>query len=378
MPRIRRPKTITIGPIKARPIRGPHKDDPKRWYWRAMVWEGRGKNGETVWTGWCTRSDAMTALTKVMTELSPTETSRPMLRAEQIITVRDLLEHWMAAIHDRARAGSLSPRTATSYQVCARRLAGAMGDVALTRLDLGTLGKYRDERLKAGSAHATIDLDIRALRVAWKWAQDRGIGPTKVLPRFRVKGPHARSKHTPTQADVLAVIEQLDGWPLIAVRLLAATGARIGEVAVLRWESVDIEREQVTLNGKTGLRVIPLAPEIVDMLTTWREQNGTSADYLLGVAPKTTRTAVGTTHLSGACKAACVPRFTAHGLRRYAVDTLLRAGIDVGTAAAMLGHSPEVMLRSYRKATMGDMRDALRKTSLGQTPQGKVVAFPKQ
>jgi hypothetical protein len=57
---------------------------------------------------------------------------------------------------------------------------------------------------------------------------------------------------------------------------------------------------------------------------------------------------------------------------------MLRAGIDVGTAAAMLGHSPEVMLRSYRKATMGDMQDALKKTSLGQIPQGKVVAFPNR
>lgn len=50
----------------------------------------------------------------------------------------------------------------------------------------------------------------------------------------------------------------------------------------------------------------------------------------------------------------------------------------MSNAAAMLGHSPEVMLRSYRKATMIDMRDALRKTSLDQTPQGKVVALPKQ
>jgi integrase len=72
----------------------------------------------------------------------------------------------------------------------------------------------------------------------------------------------------------------------------------------------------------------------------------------------------------------CVPRFTAHGLRRDPINTLLRGGVDVGTAAAMLGHSPKVMLRNYRKATMGDIRDALRKTGLGQAPQGKVVGNP--
>jgi hypothetical protein len=42
----------------------------------------------------------------------------------------------------------------------------------------------------------------------------------------------------------------------------------------------------------------------------------------------------------------------------------------------MLGHSPEVMLKSYRQATMGDMRDALQRTALGRIPGGRVVAFP--
>jgi hypothetical protein len=51
-------------------------------------------------------------------------------------------------------------------------------------------------------------------------------------------------------------------------------------------------------------------------------------------------------------------------------------GCDVGTAATLLGHSPEVMLRVYRKATMGDMRDALRRAGLGRLPQGQVVSFP--
>jgi hypothetical protein len=34
------------------------------------------------------------------------------------------------------------------------------------------------------------------------------------------------------------------------------------------------------------------------------------------------------------------------------------------------------MLKSYRQATMGDMRDALQRTALGRIPGGRVVAFP--
>jgi integrase len=60
-----------------------------------------------------------------------------------------------------------------------------------------------------------------------------------------------------------------------------------------------------------------------------------------------------------------------HGLPTHA-----HLGCDVGTAATLLGHSPEVMLRVYRKVTMGDMRDALRRAGRGRLPQGQVASFP--
>ena len=97
---------------------------------------------------------------------------------------------------------------------------------------------------------------------------------------------------------------------------------------------------------------------------------------MLGVAHKTVTNGLCSIYLKRACEAAQVRRFTPHGLRRHAVDSLIRAGIDVGTAARLLGHSPEVMLRAYRQPTMTDMRDALSRTGLGTLPEGKVLVFP--
>lgn len=40
-------------------------------------------------------------------------------------------------------------------------------------------------------------------------------------------------------------------------------------------------------------------------------------------------------------------------------DTCQRRGVDVGTYAAMVGHTPEEALRAYRRPTVDDLRAAL-------------------
>ena len=70
--------------------------------------------------------------------------------------------------------------------------------------------------------------------------------------------------------------------------------------------------------------------------------------------------------LESACKAAQVPYFTPHGLRRMVIDQLYTSGVDVGTVAAMLGQSPQVALRYYRQARRSDKETAARIAGLGE------------
>ena len=62
-----------------------------------------------------------------------------------------------------------------------------------------------------------------------------------------------------------------------------------------------------------------------------------------------------------------------HGLRRLAADTMARAGVDVGTAAAITGHDPKTMLEFYRTAPATDMALAVQMARLRIRPQGKVI-----
>jgi integrase len=365
-PKAKRPKSLAVDPIKARVIRGPNAEG--RWYWQAVVY--RDATERTVWSGWATREQASQELAALVAGGDLGGARRPDPTVE---TVGDVLETWLGS---QAKRVGLSPHTMKHYTARAKPLHDVIGAVRPDRVDLLTIERFRDTRMHSGAAPATVAKELKILGIAWRWGRELGYCPARDLPKVAIKAHPVRSRQTPTPADVLGVLDHLDGWPYLATRLLFATGARVGEIAVLRWEAVDLQRATLTLCGKTGPRSFPLSPDLAAML---RPRAGAPADLVLGVTPNMVRGHLGTRHLAAACARAGVPRFSPHGLRRATVDALLRAGVDVGTAASLMGHTPAVMLAAYRQATDDDRRQAITAAALGAVPGGgKVIGFRRR
>lgn len=117
-------------------------------------------------------------------------------------------------------------------------------------------------------------------------------------------------------------------------------------------------------------------PGLPRVLAAWRrEPQAPEEATVLGLTVSSFNSYFGPRKLRQACEAAGVKRFTPSGLRRAAVDTMARAGVDIGIAAAITGHSPEVMLRHYRGFTEDDKRRAAEVACLGEIPEGRVAAF---
>jgi len=290
---------------------------------------------------------------------------QPTLRS-----VRELLEAWVA--YRQAQPG-LAWQTFRNSRSRARHVSQDLGTVRLDRLNLEAVERYRDGRLRGGAATATVHKELQALRMAWEWGRARGYSPDRDLPRVRVRVKPTRDRHTPCRADVLAVLDELDGWARLAVLLLYATGARIGEVSDLRWKDVDLALGEIRLSGKTGTRYVPVAPAVVSALREWGEAEPEAT--VLGVSTKVPRAQLSVRILAPACERAKVRRFTPHGLRRAAVDLMATAGVDIGTACTITGHSARVMLEHYRSATRADRRRAVEAAALGALPEGKVLPF---
>ena len=365
MPKQRRPASFRIGrKITVRVVRGPHKADPKRWYWRA---DRSGPDGrECVWTGWGTAAEVEL---QIAGRFSEGRLDDPVARArDEVRTVRDLLEVWVGHQEERAEAGRITESTREVYARVGRRICRQpLGSCALTELRAGRLERYVNQRLAAGAAAASVRVELTVLKAAWDWGQQHDLVPQRVLRKPEVKVPRGE-RFTPTREEWERVRAHLpEGWPRDVLALQGLLGCRIGALSWLKQEDVDLERELVTLRNKGKTRTVPLPPEAREILSRWVRPGGTGRVFHAASA-STIRSTLGTRHLRAACAAARVPYFTPHGLRRMVERELALAGVPIQTFAAILGHCPQVALSAYSAVRKEDMRAAFSQAGIGDGP----------
>lgn len=339
-----RPAPAVVGALHLTAVRGPNAAGA--WYWRI-----RDEQRRTRWTGWARRPEALTHLHQLAGEPEPGPTLR---------TVGELLRVYLDA---RERDRELAASSLGYYHRALRHPERLLGELPLEQLDLASLEGYRNARLGEGAAPRTVAHELGSIRSAWRWAVQNEHLQATPLPQVRVKvRGYVLNHRTPTEGEVGLALAQLRGEVLLAAQLLAITGARISEVTGLRPQDVDLRRGVLHLDGKTGPREFPLTPGLRALLTERAQALGERLLALRAGDPqKQVRMA-----LASACAAAGVAAFTPHGLRRMAVNRLLRAGVDPKVAAALTGHSVSVMLTIYRSTSFEEKVEGVRQAGLGR------------
>jgi integrase len=356
---------IVMGDVRARAIRGRGARGPEdgRIYWRAEL------RRRTVWTGWATRAEATAALLQLIT--AGVEGARP--RVGDVRTLRDLLEYWVGThlVGSQRAEGTIS-----NQRWGAKRTAKRIGDVRLDRLTLQVLEQDVRERLRVGDSALTIRLDLGIIQRAWNWGRKLGATPDRAIEIPHVKPKNKRAKRTPPLREVRELGRWLRDnappWVLPVLLTQAATGARRGELAKLRWSSLLRDEGAIRLEGKTGERVVPVRDDVFEML-----------DSLPRTGPQVFGRAVATleqarVYFRAGQVALGQEPWTPHGLRRLAVNTAARNGVEIGTAADMFGHSPEMMIEIYRQVSAEDRRAGMERARLGFDLDAPVVPFRKQ
>ena len=348
----KRPRRLAVGRVILRAIRGPKPDDRRCWYWQAQVSESGARR--TVWSGWARPEEAVGLVTGLLAA-SPGLVPGGDRPVSALLTVRDLLEVYVGRARGRLDAGGLSHRGFVNLRTDAVHLVEHLGEVQVGQLGVLEQEGYVDARLPV-AASSVVHRELKTLRAAWNWGASAKLIEDRPLPRVRLAVQPTRPRYNPTQAEVWRVVEQLQGWPKFVAGMLATTGARVGEIAELRWEQVCLASGHVTFDGKTGRRDFPISEQVREVLS-WAPP-GSGTEFVHGRSPGTVRGSFSSAKLANACTAAGVRRFASHGFRRAAVDALQRAGVDVKTAADLLGHSVETMLKYYREVSADDRRDA--------------------
>lgn len=348
----KRPAPFQVDQVRVRVHSGPRPDG--RWRWRADRPDGHAGR-VAVWSGWGTREEAGAA---VMAAIGDQSKTAP---ANELVTVRDLLETWVASQGSRQ---DVADRTrASAVEAGHRLLAHNLGSVSLDTLERRELERHRDAALRAGVAGSTIQRDLKYLRQAWRWGQEIDEIAPRLLPRVRVERVRpVRTRYTPTTEEVIALLEGVTERVYRGLVLLAGSGCRIGEISGLRWRDVPLDARRIRVEGKTGERQVELPRQVAAEIRRW--ERGRPDARVVEISEQTIRQA-----LARRASEIGIPRVSPNGLRRHVVDVLYRTG-RIDAAAAHLGHSAQTALSIYRQVTSEDRRQAIDAADLGAVVSG--------
>ena len=144
----------------------------------------------------------------------------------------------------------------------------------------------------------------------------------------------------------------------LGILISACTGLRLGEVAGLRWDDIDLENGLISVKRQlagynhgdgrlcqpktaSSIRTVPIPPRLIEAIRAFPDREGQI--FVPHDRKRMARAVSSLTHV------------TFHALRHTFATTLIAHGVDIKTVAALLGDKMETVMNTYIHYT-DDMR----------------------
>ena len=300
-------------------------------------------------------------------------------------SARDFLTGWA-----ERRKADASMKTQASYAQVARDFVSSLGPRASLDISMITkadVAKYRDS-VAQRVTKATANNCLKQLRVALGAAVRDGLSqdnPAAKVPRLHVSQDERSQRRPFSLAELRLILSHANGeWKgLILMGLY--TGQRIGDLARLTWNAVDLqERELRFVSRKTGRRMaVPLAQTVIDYLAGLEagddanapifpashamasKKNGVSGlsqqfhTVLVnaGLAEHQGRAETGRGHSAKRR----VNELSFHSLRHNATTLMMTSGVPAAVVQDIIGHESEAVSRNYTHVDAETKRAAIEK-----------------
>lgn len=215
--------------------------------------------------------------------------------------------------------------------------------------------------LNAGKARRTAQHVLANFRLVWNHAKKRGVvekeSPTSAIELGKIKNARTRFLSPEEAGRLLKEIKELDYDAYLFSLAALYTGARLKELASLKWADIDFPNRKLKLfHTKTGdVREIPLADVLYTELQKQPEKElsgfvfRNSKGEPWTEAPWGFRKAVKELGLNDG-KTDPRDRFCFHSLRHTAATMMLAAGVDMKTVQSCFGWSTLAMVERYTHA----------------------------
>ncbi|MBB3711575.1 integrase [Limimaricola variabilis] len=239
-------------------------------------------------------------------------------------------------------------KTRQDHERAVQKFIAFAGDLPISQVDRPLALSFVDE-LAQRLAHNTLQRDVTFVRQVFAFALDRGWIDRNPFEGVSLRGKGASStRRIPFRPSQLQRLFALDMKPQdrLCLSILAATGMRLDEVALLEWQDIrdeggiryfDLQRMHKVVKNETAARQVPvpsalrLPPRGVGRLFTYRRdadgkaQNAASKalmKYIRKVRDDQTDS-----------------RLTVHSLRHTYKDALREAGVPEEVQNFLMGHS---------------------------------------
>jgi integrase len=301
----------------------PTKDDGKRY---RVLYRLGGRESSPRYAGsFKRREDALARRRWIDGELAAMRVPdlRLLTEPERVPTLREVAVRWQASRVDVRESTKIQHRTALG------RVLPLLGDRMIDELGPADVAELVGALGGAGKARESIRKSVTALAMVLDHA---GITPNPARDRVHVRLPRQEptEPEPPSAEHVEAAAWLLKPDYLLALLVLDATGARVGELEAARVGDLDENRRawlvRAAVSKTRKARWVELPEDLFNVLIERlpaREDRDPEAPLFGGVTADRLRMAVGR-----ACRDAGVPRFNLHALRHRRISLLHRQGFS--------------------------------------------------
>lgn len=283
-------------------------------------------------------------------------------------------------------------RTHERYEVSIRRFLnfiGSKADADLTSLKADDLIRFRDHTAKTLST-TSCNMDLKVLRACLGSAVRQDLIEKNVAKNVAIlkqRGEQKRRAFTLAEIQkVLSVCDERGGEWRGLVLTAVYTGQRLGDVARLTWQQVDLAKRQVSfVTEKTGKRLsLSIAKPLCDFLESLPSVDD-AKDFVFPRAAAAVEKRTGTMSTKFydeiLAPAGLVPvrskqraddgkgraarrtqsEISFHSFRHTLTTWLKSAGASNALAQMIIGHDSEVVSRGYTHLSADDTMDSINK-----------------
>ncbi len=287
-------------------------------------------------------------------------------------TTADWFDEWC-----KGKEQTKSPATAARYRQVAREFLNAIGNrakLSLAHITSKDIHVYRDVEIAAGKSPKTANLSVKIVSAAFNAALRQGYITNNPCLALEHLPEETAERSTFTPAQVAKLVSTAEGDWKGAILLAYFTGARLGDVANMRWNSIDLKGQTITFTPKKTKKpvIVPLHPELESELL---KKPGVGRAFLFpALAGKGTGGKTGLSGQFAAIMAAAgiegkITRHTAegrantslsfHSLRHSFNSAMANAGVSQEIRQKLTGHASAEMNKIYTHHELEPLRAAI-------------------